>query len=220
LCDSTRQYFESIFDLGDIRRSVIAHGVERRGLNFHVAARSRDAPIRFAFLGPCVDRNNWDAIEACFRRILQKAAERIRLTVYGDTSATTRLAGLPGVNLNDNFPTKELNAVLGSCDVGLVSSRFETFCRECYEMLARGIPVIGSDAFGIRDVLAHRRNGLQIGWPTADALETAVRLVLDEDGLLETLNAGAANTAITSPDEEFSKLLTLYKSHLESKRVQ
>ena len=218
MCDSTRSYFESIFDLGDVRRSVITHGIVPPRSNPPLPERLRDGAIRFVFLGPCVERKGWNAIAASFERLLLES-ERIRLIVYGgDAAASARLFQSPRAELRGSFPANELDAVLTSADVGLVPSTFETFCRACYEMLGRGIPVIGSDAFGIRDIVEHRRNGLQIGWPTAEAVEHAVRLLLDQPDLLERLKAGARETAIVSADDEFRRLVALYESHLAAGR--
>jgi glycosyltransferase involved in cell wall biosynthesis len=215
LCRAYQQYFESVVDVGDIARSTVDHGTTRPILIPSTTAKNPGDPIRFVFLGPCIHEKGWDAVEGCFARLLPEAAGRLTLTVFGSTSASrTRLAGLPGIELRDRYAYDDLDEILHDCDVGLVPTKFDTFNRVCREMLIRGVPVIASDAVGMRDAVVHRRNGLQIGQPTAHSLYDAVRLVLDEDGLLDTLRAGARATDITSAEDEFAQLLALYRRHM------
>jgi glycosyltransferase involved in cell wall biosynthesis len=124
----------------------------------------------------------------------------------------TPLTGLPGVELLDGFPPSALPAMLAGCDVGLVPSPFETFNRVCREMLAYGMPVIGSDAFGIPEAVADGVNGLIIGPPSVAGLTNAIRRLLDEDGLLATLTEGARATPLCSPEDEFAELTQLYRT--------
>jgi glycosyltransferase involved in cell wall biosynthesis len=218
LTDSFRQYFESIFDVGRIRRSVISHGIPRPAKSLTTRVRSPGAPIRFVFLGPCSTAKGWNAIEDAFVSLLPAARGRFALSVYnsGYVTSDSRLRGRAEVDFHQGFAS--LDEILTDCDVGLIPSRFETFSRTCHEFLIRGIPAIGSDAFGISDVIQHRHNGIQVGRPTAANLLDAVKAILEEDNLLDQLTTGARKTNIKTDKEEFSQLFELYE--LDIKRLK
>ncbi len=218
-CDSVARYFAAVADLSAIGHRVIEHGIIEPGRRKAAVPRRPGAPLTCVFMGPCTGRKGWDVVEQSFAQLLPKAGGKLKLKVYGGraVAARTPLARLPGVDLLDTFPISQLEAVLAGCDLGLVPSPFETFSRVCREMLAHGIPVIGSNAFGIPDAITHGLNGLLLGDPSVDGLVTALRRVLDEDGLLDTLAAGAQATPLRSPQEEFAELADLYRAHLDSR---
>jgi glycosyltransferase involved in cell wall biosynthesis len=213
-CNSFRTYYESVFDLGAVRRRVIEHGIAVTGRPPPAAPRAPGAPLTCVFVGPCTSRKGWDVVEACFARLLPEAGGRIALRAYGarQVAARSPLAGLAGIELLDPFPADRLGAAVAGCDLALLPSPFETFSLVCREMLALGIPVIGSDAFGIPDAVTDGVNGLLIGEANADGLYRALRRVLDDDGLPDRLAAGAAATPLRSPEAEFAEVMALYRS--------
>jgi glycosyltransferase involved in cell wall biosynthesis len=211
---SFAEYMNSITDLRTIPQRVIAHGLTAAEARPPAVPRPPGTPLRCVFLGPCGDRKGWNVIEGAFARLLPEAAGRLTLWVAGGRALAgqTMLAGLPGVELLDSFPPSALPALLAGCDVGLVPSPFETFNRVCREMLAYGMPVIGSDAFGIPEAVVDGVNGLIIGPPSIAGLTNAIRRLLDEDGLLATLTTGARTTLLRSPEDEFAELILLYRT--------
>ena len=211
-CASFARYFSSLAEIDSIPQRVVEHGI--------VAAKSAPpprppgSPLRCVFLGPCTGRKGWEVIEQSFAQLLPQAAGRLTLTVAGGKAVAERtvLAGLPGVELRDRFAPDELSALLAGGDVGLLPSPFETFSRACREMLAHGLAVIGSDAFGIPDAVTDGINGLLIGEPSVAGLSGAIRRLVDEDGLLARLTEGARTTALRSPEEEFAELAEVYRT--------
>jgi glycosyltransferase involved in cell wall biosynthesis len=211
--ESFARYFGTIADLGPIPRRVIDHGVIAAGPRPPAVPRPPGTPLRCVFLGPCTERKGWGVIERCFARLLPQAAGRLTLKVAGGRAVAgqTPLAGMPGVELLDSFPREALSALLSDCDIGLVPSPFETFSRVCREMLAHGLPVVGSNAFGIPEAVIDGVNGLVIGVPSVDGLTGAIRRLLDQDGLQATLAEGARATRLRTPEEEFTELAGLYR---------
>jgi len=219
-CASFARYFAAIADLGSIPQRVIEHGIPPPDPRPSPPPRPAGTPLRCVFLGPCNGRKGWDLVERCFTRLLPEFAGRLTLKVAGGRAlaATTPLANLPGIELLDPFPSSSLAAVLADCDLGLVPSPFETFSRVCREMLAHGLPVIGSDAFGIPDAVVDGVNGLLIGEPSVDGLTAAVRRLLGDDSLRANLAAGADATPLRSPEAEFAELSELYRSLMTGRK--
>ncbi len=217
-CRSFADYFLSMVELPDIPVSVIEHGMALPTKCRLGSTRRPAEPLHCVFLGPCTSRKGWNHVEQAFGRLLRDYPGRLRLTAYGGQppSAGTVLAGLPGVSIRPSFPREALDDVLDSCHLGLVPSPFETYCQVCREMLARGIPVIGSTAFGIPDAVRNGENGLLIGSPTAEGMYAAVRTIIETDGLLERLAVGARTTHLRTAEEEFAELLALYERLIDS----
>ena len=98
----------------------------------------------------------------------------------------------------------------GHMHVGLSTSGFETFHRVTREYLLSGLPVIGSRAFGIPDIVHPGKNGLLFDATDPDPLVQAVLSLLDDRTLLAELTGGPAPTAVRSCEQEADDLADLY----------
>lgn len=101
------------------------------------------------------------APEKHVERLVALAADpQVQLVVVGSGPERERLAGLlPSAVFTGHLDGSDLARAHASLDVFVHPGEHETFCQAVQEALASGVPVIGPDAGGPRDLVAHCRNG-------------------------------------------------------------
>jgi glycosyltransferase involved in cell wall biosynthesis len=88
---------------------------------------------------------------------------------------------------------EEKKALFADADVFVLPSRYENFANSPAEAMACGIPVIITDACGIRS-LVEGRAGLVIA-PEKEALAGALRKLIDDKALYARLKEGCRRVA-------------------------
>ncbi|MBF6298071.1 glycosyltransferase family 1 protein [Nocardia amamiensis] len=122
----------------------------------------------------------------------------IQLVVVGDGPERQRLARMmPTAVFTGELGGDELARAYASLDVMVHAGEHETFCQGVQEALASGVPVIGPDAGGPRDLIAHCRNGYLLPVDRfCELLPSAVGAL--HDPALRTRFAGAARKSVLS----------------------
>ncbi len=120
----------------------------------------------------------------------------VRLVVVGDGPERARLERLlPTAIFTGELGGAELARAYASLDVMVHPGEHETFCQGVQEALACGVPVIGPDAGGPRDLIAHCRNGYLLPADRfAELLPSAVAAL--RDPAVRTRFAGAARKSV------------------------
>ena len=99
--------------------------------------------------------------------------------------------------------------VIGGLDLLVLTSRYEAFGRVLLEAMQQEIPVVGTNLYGISEIIEHGVNGLLVEYNDVDALCDAMTAVLTDDALRKKFVAESSRTVA----EKFSHLI--YKQQID-----
>lgn len=105
------------------------------------------------------------------------------------------------VQFIENIPNQELPVLLNEADLFVQLSFSEGHPKTLLEAMSCGLPVIGADSPGIRELLVHRENGYLCGIDSA-SIRAAVQDVLRDETLREQMGTQARRFVIEHFDIE------------------
>lgn len=132
------------------------------------------------------------------------------LTIVGDGPQRADLeAAAERLGVDARFAGRvahgRLPELLGRAEAFVLPSLYEGHPKALIEAMACGLPVIGTDVFGIRDVVADGETGILCGTDAA-SLRTAVERLLGDAPLRRALGEGAHEAAQATSVEKIVEL--------------
>jgi glycosyltransferase involved in cell wall biosynthesis len=148
-------------------------------------------PATFVFVGRLTEQKALPVLLDAVSRV-----EGARLLLVGDGPERSRLEELARpldgrVAFAGALPRVEVLAQLAGARAAVLSSAWENLPHAAVEALAVGTPVVATAVGGVPEVVHDGENGLLVPANDAAALATAVRRVLEDDGLRARLAAAA-----------------------------
>lgn len=168
MCDRT------LAPSSDSIAALVDHGIPRvhrwaRGVDVERFSPAKaDAALVDAWRGPDVAQPKLIvgfvgrlAPEKHVERLASLAHDpRVQLVIVGAGPERARLSALmPDAVFTGELRGEELARAYASLDVFVHAGEHETFCQAIQEAMASGLPVVGPDAGGPRDLVAHCRTG-------------------------------------------------------------
>jgi glycosyltransferase involved in cell wall biosynthesis len=183
------------------------------GLDFDdLLALDRDARARepfgfapgdvvFGYVGRFAPVKNLPALVRAFGAMATRRAD-VRLLLVGDGEARPALEALTaslGIAERVRFAgwRRDIDAVYGSIDVGVLSSLNEGTPVALIEAMAAARPVIATAVGGVEDLVVHGRSGLVVPSGDEDALADAMDRLAADAGARLTLGAAARESVRT-----------------------
>jgi Glycosyltransferase len=108
----------------------------------------------------------------------------------------------------------DVSTLLGAMDIFCLTSYKEGLPIAMIEAMASSLPIVGTDAEGIRDVIRHRENGFLVEIDNVEALTTALGSLIDDDNLRRNMGRRSRDLATEnySLQECLGQYQTLFKS--------
>ena len=156
---------------------------------FSVRPKSKKTKIRFSFIGNLTLTKGIDILLDAFVRIENDSTE---LHIHGaNHSSIPMLEDPEGLQSNNIFyhgpyTPESLSSILSETDVGIVPSRSDNFPTVVREFFHAGIPVVGSDAGGVPELVIQDINGRIFPSQDTDALKFELERLIQAPELIET----------------------------------
>jgi len=117
------------------------------------------------------------------------------------------------VQWRGSIPNTRLPEELNKSDLFILPSLYENSPKALLEAMACGLPCIGTDVEGVREIIRHKENGYLCSTDTS-SLRGAIQEVLQDRQLQEKISQGARKTIVDhfSLGKLFRKELDLYQS--------
>lgn len=152
-----------------------------------------------------VGRVSWEKnLDLLVRAYQTMEHDRIHLVVVGDGPAhlemQEKLAGLP-VTFTGYLTGEALATAYASADIFAFPSRTETFGQVVLEAMASGLPVVGLQAEGVRDLIEDGETGYMLNWRELSEEENVERyrdllmLLVENDELRTNMSKEAVKEA-------------------------
>jgi glycosyltransferase involved in cell wall biosynthesis len=167
--------------------SVIPNYVDTDHFNPALTAKDYGQP-RLCFVGRLDQQKN-------IKALIEAVSDLdIDLDIIGQGVLYAQLSSIAAMNPRIRFlgaiPHKQLPDILRSCSAFILPSLYEGHPKVLLEAMACGLPVIGTDVSGIKEVITHGQNG----WlckPDADSIREAIQNVLADTALQKMLGSNA-----------------------------
>jgi glycosyltransferase involved in cell wall biosynthesis len=157
------------------------------------------------------EKNLDDLVEAV--RVLEQRGDRFKLVLAGDGPMRRELRGrLPQAHFTGYVDGDALARWYGSADIFVLPSTIETFGNVVLEAFASGLPVVGVDRGGVRELITHGVNGLLAPPRAPAAFAELIHSLLVRPAEAARLGARARATAAHYRWPEVSRrLLATYR---------
>jgi GT2 family glycosyltransferase/glycosyltransferase involved in cell wall biosynthesis len=170
------------------------------------------SPPRFVFLGNIVPVKRVDLAVEAFIPLAGQATLEVwgQLVPPYDQPFLVSIAPHPHIVYQGAYRREDLPGILAGAMATIVPSDFENCPLVVRESLMLKVPVIGSEAGGIPEIIEHGQNGLLFPPGDAGALRRQVKRLLRRPELVERLRQKIA--PVKTLAQEAEELLSLYRA--------
>jgi glycosyltransferase involved in cell wall biosynthesis len=192
--DEMRRVVVERYGVPEERVRVIPNYVDTEA--FRPGPPPQNDPPRVCFVGRLDDQKNplalVEAASGLDVELVMVGAGRLQGELEQRAAELGVRLSLPG-----RLPHAELPELLATCDLFVLPSHYEGHPKTLLEAMAAGLPVVGTDVEGIRNLLRPGETGLVTG-TSAPELREAIRELLDSPALRERLGRVAREFVVES----------------------
>lgn len=169
-------------------------------------------PPRFVFLGNITPVKRVEVAVQAFAPLAGQAILEIwgQLIPPWDRPFLDRIKPYPHIIYKGTYRREDLPRILSGATATVITSDFENYPQVMRESLMLGVPVLGSEAGGIPEIITPEENGLLFRAGDAEALRRQVQRLLQKPELAERLRRGIK--PVKAMGQEARELLELYRS--------
>lgn len=213
-------------DKGITNTAIFSRGIDLTKFNpQHRNYKLRDKmnirdKLVFLYVGRVAAEKDMDLLISSYNSIYHKYREKVSLIITGDGPYLYKCKNeLPEETIFTGFKKgEELSEIYASSDIFVFPSSTETFGNVVLEAMASGIPVIGADAGGVKNIIRHRVNGLKFKPKDSEGLYLMMEELIEKRELREKIKeAGIESVRSRSWDKVFNGLISNYEEIIMKK---
>lgn len=211
-----RDYIAESYAVPKAKVTVIPNYVDT-GL-FKPQSRISSNGATVCFVGRLIPRKNAQGLLEAIKGLA------VKLLIVGDGPQREELEAIvKRDNLDVSFvgrvPHEQLPIYLNQCDIYVLPSAYEGHPKTLIEAMACGVPVIGADSPGIREIIQHSENGYLCATDPV-AIRDAICSLLDNPSLRITLGRNGRDYVEKhyALDRIQEMELTLYRSLVSAEK--
>ncbi|HVI42725.1 MAG TPA: glycosyltransferase family 1 protein [Anaerovoracaceae bacterium] len=208
-------------------------GIFSRGIDmqkFHPAYRNDslrrklgvEKKIAFLYVGRVSFEKDLDILCESYKKVKENYGDNIGLIITGDGPYLEKCKNaFPADTIFTGFKKDtELSGIYASADIFICPSSTETFGNVALEAMASGLPVIGADAGGLKEIITHRRNGLKFKTRETSELVNCMIELIENTSLRESLKINGIHFSKNrSWDKIINSLINIYEDVIDDERV-
>lgn len=206
--------------------NIFSRGID--SINFNPELRNDDLrqkigindKLVFLYVGRVSPEKDLDILIDAYKKIYKKYKDKVALIITGEGPYLEKCKNdFPKGTIFTGFKKgKELAQIYASSDIFVFPSSTETFGNVVLEAMASGIPVIGADAGGVKDIIKHRINGLKFKARNVNELADSMTELIEDKDLRKMLKINGRNTGLNrSWNKVFHGLIENYNNILINK---
>ncbi|MDD9268921.1 glycosyltransferase family 4 protein [Paenibacillus sp. GCM10023248] len=180
------------------------------------------APFLLLYVGRIAPEKDIDTLSAVMREMPDSLKSRVHWLVVGDGPQLPELREqAPGnVTFAGYKQGEELAEIYASSDLFVFPSSTETFGNVVQEAMASGLPVIGANSGGVRDMVATGRTGMLCTPREPESFIRAIEACVDGSEQLAGYRQAARTFALgRSWEAIFDGLLQDYAQMIDARRI-
>lgn len=167
---------------------------------------------RICFVGKLEEQKN------IFNLIQAVSGLDVKFVIFGNGSLREELEGcVKDLNVDAEFqgnvPNSQLPEELNKAEIFILPSMYEGNPKALLEAMSCGLPCIGTNVEGIREIIKHKENGYLCG-TDAGSIRSAIKEVLENKELQQKIGAAARRTILEnfSLEKNLEKEIGIYEN--------
>ena len=232
ISDEVKEIVRERFRSGEKQVVVVRNGIvfeedtqDKEGLRDEF--RSLDSGVRFIGVGALDYQKAFDVLVQAIYLVVKKGFESLHLLIVGEGAARRELESMIAEYNIAKYVRllgirHDVVKLMRMSDVFVMPSRYEGLSIAMIEAMACGLPIIGSDAPGLRDCIEHGTNGLLFPVDDHNELADRMRRLAENEALRVELGKGARNSFEREYDmkKNIKALDSLFQAYGEVKHVE
>ena len=207
--ESDKEFIESKFKIATSKIEIIPNYIDTELFKPLLTQKEKD---RIIFVGRLEEQKNlFNLIEAIDNL-------PIKLVLVGSGSLKEKLKNFTKdknakVEFKGNIPNEKLPEELNKSEVFILPSLYEGCPKTLLEAMSCGLPCIGTNVDGIKEIIKHKENGY-LCETSADSIRKAILEVLDDKMLQQKLSRATRRTILEnfSFEKNIEKEMKIYQS--------